>query len=236
MTHAMRSTRTRVATMAGALLIATAIAAPPAWAGAGCHAQEVSDGRGTVVEIAESCFLPTVIRVEPGATVTFWNHDAIAHSVTGASVSFGSFDELSEDERAAFRFDGNGVYPYFCVLHPGMVGAVVVGDGSGPGAAADGAQVTPVDVPANPGGTDVTASGVVGKEGRAEGDDGKELAVAGGGPGDGAAARGPGSGGGVAGMSGWWAGVLALLAGAALALGAVGVLTARLRRRSRQPA
>ena len=117
-----------------------------------------------------------------------------------------------------------------------MVGAVVVGDGSGPGAAADGAQVTPVDVPANPGGTDVTASGVVGKEGRAEGDDGKELAVAGGGPGGGAAARGPGSGGGVAGMSVWWAGVLALLAGAALALGAVGILTARLRRRSRQPA
>jgi plastocyanin len=236
MTRAKRSTRTRVATMAGAALIATAIVVPPAWAGAGCHAQEVSDGRGTVVEISEGCFLPTVLRVEPGATVTFWNHDAIPHSVTGASVSFGSFDELSKDERMAFRFDGNGVYPYFCVLHPSMVGAVVVGDGSGPGAAADGAQVAPVDVPANPGGTDVTASGVVGKEGRAEGDDGAELTVAGGGPDGGAAAGGSGSAGSASGMSGWWAGVLALLAGAAIALGAVGLLTARIRRRSRQPA
>jgi plastocyanin len=233
MTRAIRSTRTRVAAMAGAVLIVAAIAPPPAWAGSGCHAQEVSDGRGTVVEIAEGCFLPTVLRVEPGATVTFWNHDAMAHSVTGASVSFGSFDELSQDERMAFRFDGNGVYPYFCVLHPGMVGAVVVGDGRGPGAAADGAQVTSVDVPANPGGTDVTASGVVGKEGRAEGADGEELAVAGSGSDGGAAADGPGGPGSTSGMSGWWAGVLA---GAALALGAVGLLTARLRRRSRQPA
>jgi plastocyanin len=226
--------------MAGAVLIATAIAAPPAWAGAGCHAQEVSDGRGTVVEIAESCFLPTVLRVEPGATVTFWNHDAMAHAVTGASVSFGSFDELSQEERAAFRFDGNGVYPYFCLLHPGMVGAVVVGDGTGPGAAGDGPQVTPVDVPANPGGTDVTASGVVGTDGRAEGDDGDGLAAAGGGPNGGEAAGGSGSDASTSGRgglgSGWLAGVLALLAGTALALGAVGLLMARLRRRSRQPA
>jgi plastocyanin len=233
MTRAIRSTPSRLATTAGVMVIGTVIAAPPAWAGAGCHAQEVSDGRGTVVEIAEGCFLPTVLRVEPGATVTFWNHDAMAHSVTGASVSFGSFDELSQDERMAFRFAGNGVYPYFCLLHPGMVGAVVVGDGSGPGAAADGAQVTPVDVPANPGGTDVTASGVVGEEGLAEGDGAEELTVAGGGPDGGAAAGGQGSAGSTSGMSGWWAGVLA---GAALALGVAGLLTARLRRRSRQPA
>jgi plastocyanin len=240
MTRAIRSTRTRVAAMAGALLIVAAIAAPPAWAGSGCHAQEVSDGRGTVVEIAEGCFLPTVLRVDPGATVTFWNHDATTHSVTGASVSFGTFDQLSQDDRVAFRFDGNGVYPYFCVLHPGMVGAVVVGDGSGPGAAADGPQVTPVDVPANPGSTDVTASGVVGTDGRSEGDDGDGLAAAGGGPGGGEPAGGSGSNGSRSGSggsgSGWWAGVLALLAGAALALGTVGLLTARLRRRSRQPA
>jgi plastocyanin len=232
MTRPIRSIRTRVAAAAGAALIVAAVAAPPAWAGSGCHAQEVSDGRGTVVEIAENCFLPTVLRVDPGATVTFWNHDAIAHSVTGASVAFGSFDELGRDERAAFRFDGNGVYPYFCVLHPGMVGAVVVGDGSGPGAAADGPQVIPVEVPTNPGGTHVTASGVVGADGRAEGDDGDGLAAAGGGPDGGEAAGGPGSGDGGS-ASGWWTGVVA---GAALALGSVGLLTARLRRRSRQPA
>jgi hypothetical protein len=32
-------------------------------------------------------------------------------------------------------FDANGVYPYFCLFHPSMVGAIVVGDGSGAGAA-----------------------------------------------------------------------------------------------------
>ena len=31
----------------------------------------------------------------------------------------------------SYRFDQDGVYPYSCLLHPGMVGAIVVGDGVG---------------------------------------------------------------------------------------------------------
>jgi hypothetical protein len=42
-----------------------------------------------------------------------------------------------------FRFDEEGVYPFFCCLHPGMAGAVVVGDGAGTGAA--GAATVPVE-------------------------------------------------------------------------------------------
>ena len=30
-----------------------------------------------------------------------------------------------------YRFDQDGVYPYSCLIHPGMVGAIVVGDGVG---------------------------------------------------------------------------------------------------------
>lgn len=38
-----------------------------------------------------------------------------------------------------------GVYPFQCYLHPGMAGAVLVGDANGPGAATDGrVRVAPV--------------------------------------------------------------------------------------------
>ena len=43
------------------------------------------------------------------------------------------------------RLDQAGTYPFFCYLHPGMVGVVVVGDGRSPGA-----QLVQVDDPAAP--------------------------------------------------------------------------------------
>ena len=43
------------------------------------------------------------------------------------------------------RLDQAGTYPFFCYVHPGMVGVVVVGDGRGRGA-----QVVQVDDPAAP--------------------------------------------------------------------------------------
>jgi hypothetical protein len=37
---------------------------------------------------------------------------------------------MPRNKSAAWRFERPGVYPYYCVIHPGMVGAVVVGGGS----------------------------------------------------------------------------------------------------------
>jgi hypothetical protein len=36
----------------------------------------------------------------------------------------------------SYTFEEVGVFPYFCVFHPAMVGAVVVGDGAADGDAA----------------------------------------------------------------------------------------------------
>ncbi len=38
---------------------------------------------------------------------------------------------LLQGDTVRYRFDEDGVYPYSCLLHPGMVGAIVVGDGVG---------------------------------------------------------------------------------------------------------
>jgi hypothetical protein len=45
-----------------------------------------------------------------------------------------------QGETVSYRFDQDGVYPYSCLIHPGMVGAIVVGDGVG----TDPAGVVPV--------------------------------------------------------------------------------------------
>jgi hypothetical protein len=34
------------------------------------------------------------------------------------------------NDTVSYRFQNSGVFPYFCLIHPGMVGAVVVGDGT----------------------------------------------------------------------------------------------------------
>jgi len=37
---------------------------------------------------------------------------------------------LTRDEQSV-TFDDAGTYPYMCPLHPGMIGAIVVGSGEG---------------------------------------------------------------------------------------------------------
>lgn len=112
------------------LLIALSFGAPAALAGGGCHGGQFTDVRGVKVNLSEMCFTPTVIRIQPGQRVTWTNKDSMAHTVTGAAFQWGSTDQLALGQTISFRFASSGVYPYFCMLHPGMVGAVVVGDGT----------------------------------------------------------------------------------------------------------
>jgi plastocyanin len=103
--------------------------------GGGCGA-EVTDHPGTAVDIRNFCFSPTVLRAEPGQTITFRNFDRTGHTVLGANGSWGSFDLLhARTGTVSYRFVRPGVYAYVCTYHPGMVGTIVVGNGSGPGEA-----------------------------------------------------------------------------------------------------
>lgn len=98
--------------------------------GGGCRGEAMTDARGTAVVMENSCFLPTILRVEAGDAVTFANRDHGAHMVTGAANSWGEYEKLYQGDSVVYSFDESGVYPYFCLLHPGMVGAIVVDDGS----------------------------------------------------------------------------------------------------------
>jgi plastocyanin len=112
------------------------LTAPAIASGGGGCGRAVSDRWGTRVRILDYCFGPTILRVRPGDTVTWSNQDSFRHTVLGANGAWGGFDALRRDGgEASYRFVGSGVYPYVCTYHPGMIGAIVVGNGRGHGIA-----------------------------------------------------------------------------------------------------
>lgn len=142
MTHAHQGPlRKRVLATSGFVLALSGLggglfSSPAIAGGGGGCAQPAIDARGSSVEVSEFCFVPTVLRAEAGQAITWTNRDEAPHVVAGANVAWGSFEQFPRGQSVTYRFARTGVYPYVCSLHPGMVGAVVVGDGNSPGAAA----------------------------------------------------------------------------------------------------
>ncbi len=88
---------------------------------------------GRVVSIVgnsdSNSYNPNPIEIKVGNTVTWINDDSSPHTVTSSSSSNESnfdSDVLRRGEAFSFTFDKEGQYPYFCTLHPSMVGTVVV--------------------------------------------------------------------------------------------------------------
>jgi plastocyanin len=110
-------------------LVLAVVPAVPAHAGGGCHNPELADVAGTHVDLRDDCFVQTVLRVKPGQAVTWTNHDSTEHAVSGVGGTWGNYDTFLRGKSVSFKFSRPGIYPYFCYVHPGMVGAVVVGNG-----------------------------------------------------------------------------------------------------------
>jgi plastocyanin len=128
----MRRRRLPALVLLLAVVAATALTAAPASAGGGgCHSP-ATEGRGTTLALAELCFSPTVLRVEPGSEVTIVNRDPLAHPLSRPGGEWGW--DGGPGDVTKVRLDRAGTYPFFCFAHPGMVGVVVVGDGRGTGA------------------------------------------------------------------------------------------------------
>ena len=123
-----------------AFVIVMIVPAIPAGAGGGCHAG-VTRGKGDTVELVDACFTPTTLQIRPGDTVTFVNKDPFVHNVGGNL--WGHFDDLNTGDTFTATFDQQGIYPYACSYHPGMTGAIVVGDGLGNGTAVDVSSLSP---------------------------------------------------------------------------------------------
>jgi plastocyanin len=82
-------------------------------------------------EKSSTCFSPVSIKVNAGDTVKWTNTDTAAHTVTGGSLDdgpSGAFDSGLIIASGSFEhtFDEAGIYNYFCVVHPWMIGNVIV--------------------------------------------------------------------------------------------------------------
>jgi plastocyanin len=130
----IRSARLWVALAFGCAAVVV-LGAAPAVAGGGCHdpVTTAADARGqaeTTVDMKGACFWPTTVFVDPGTSVTFASYDAgIVHNVGG--LGWGHFEDMERGDAFRATFDEVGTYPYACSYHPGMTGAIVVGNGRG---------------------------------------------------------------------------------------------------------
>ena len=83
----------------------------------------LSSGTAQVV-IENSKFMPTDLVISVGTTVEWVNKDSMDHTVTFEN---GDLDELlPRGATGTFTFNEKGEFRYFCQLHPGMQGTVIV--------------------------------------------------------------------------------------------------------------
>ena len=71
-------------------------------------------------------FQPANIQVPIGTTVTWTNNDTTGHTVTFRN---GMADSKRIDAAGGtfrYTFKSKGIFPYYCTIHPDMVGAVTV--------------------------------------------------------------------------------------------------------------
>ena len=87
----------------------------------------------STIQIRDLAFGPQTITVGPGETVLWANtEDVMPHNVSSGQVGRADAGQLFESpyimpgDGFSYTFTDAGEYPYFCPLHPTMMGVVVV--------------------------------------------------------------------------------------------------------------
>jgi plastocyanin len=96
--------------------------------------RKVSIPEGTAVPGCEKdnlCYDPAHLIIFTDTEVIWKNDDTAAHTVTSGSPQKGPsgvFDSslILADDTFTYKFDSAGVFDYFCMVHPWMVGTVTV--------------------------------------------------------------------------------------------------------------
>jgi plastocyanin len=75
--------------------------------------------------LGNRAFTPADLNIAAGTAVTWVNSDATSHTSTSNAAGWDS-GIVAPGGRFSFVFQNTGTFPYHCVIHPGMVGTVVV--------------------------------------------------------------------------------------------------------------
>ena len=88
--------------------------------------------------LTDKAFSPNPIQAKVGQEVKWTNDDSAMHTVTSGTIGTADAGKLfdsglqgpsaltAKGKTFEHKFDAAGEYPYFCTLHPAMVGKVVV--------------------------------------------------------------------------------------------------------------
>ncbi len=76
-------------------------------------------------DIKGMSFSPASITVSVGDTITFTNRDGAPHTATAVDGSF-STATLRKGKSETITFDTPGTFDFFCKIHPGMKGQIIV--------------------------------------------------------------------------------------------------------------
>ena len=84
-------------------------------------------------EETDECFIPSTVTIGVGETVTWENTDNAAHTATSGHPTDGpdgvwDTSLIMVNGSFSITLDEAGTYPYFCMVHPWMIGTVIVGD------------------------------------------------------------------------------------------------------------
>jgi len=97
-------------------------------------------------ELSNSCFNPSLLFVDAGETITWYNADTATHTVTSGTPTGGpdgNFDSSSIIPGSTFSvtLTQPGTYTYFSMMHPWAIGEIIVQDSG-----TSGSDITPTDV------------------------------------------------------------------------------------------
>ena len=79
----------------------------------------------TEVRVDNFTFGPDTLTVPVNSTVTWVNKDDIPHVIASNDGLFKS-RALDTDQKYSYTFSKAGTYPYYCSIHPKMVGKIIV--------------------------------------------------------------------------------------------------------------
>lgn len=82
-------------------------------------------------QTTSECFVPSEVTVDVGSEVIWSNDDTAGHTVTSGTLDGGpdgAFDSslFMAGKTFSYKFEEAGEFPYFCVVHPWMIGTVIV--------------------------------------------------------------------------------------------------------------
>ena len=76
-------------------------------------------------------YIPLNLEITKGETVVWINDDAVGHTIQsqdeeGKVIGLFNSDVLQTGDRFAHKFEEEGIYNYFCTIHPWRVGVITV--------------------------------------------------------------------------------------------------------------